>query len=136
VFKNNDVAEVREITDTELVLNDSRRMRRDGARIDQGVCITSHASQCRTVDQVVVLPDGADAKGWYVSLSRARSAMHVYTRDKAALRQSVMYPGQRKSVWDLVRALRRSKLLSRDRMMPDLWAGRQAEIVREVGIER
>ncbi len=80
--------------------------------------------------------DGADAKGWYVSLSRARSAMHVYTRDKAALRQSVMYPGQRKSVWDLVQALRRSKLLSRDRMMPDLWARRQAEIVREVGMER
>ena len=71
VFKNNDFAEVREITDTELVLNDGRRMRRNGARIDQGVCITSHASQCRTVDQVVRLPDGADAKGWYVSLSRA-----------------------------------------------------------------
>jgi hypothetical protein len=136
VFKNNDIVELREITDTELVLNDSRGMRRDGARIDQGVCITSHASQCRTVDQVVVLSDGADAKGWYVSLSRARSAMHVYTRDKAALRQSVMYPGERKSVWDLVQALRRSKLLSRDRMMPDLWAGRQAEIVREVGMER
>ena len=136
VFKNNDIAEVREITNTEFVLNDSRRMRRDGARIDQGVCITSHASQCRPVDQVVVLPDGADAKAWYVSLSRARSAMHVYTRDNAALRQSVMYPGERKSVWDLVQALRRSKLLSRDRMTPDLWAGRQAEIVREVGMER
>jgi hypothetical protein len=27
--------------------------------------------------------------------------MHVYTRDKAALRQSVMYPGERKSVWEL-----------------------------------
>jgi hypothetical protein len=47
VFKNNDIAEVREITDTELVLNDGRRMRRNGARIDQGVCITSHASQHR-----------------------------------------------------------------------------------------
>src|SRR5580700_11619892 len=47
VFKNNDVAQVREITNTELVLHDGRRMRRDGARIDQGVCITSHASQCR-----------------------------------------------------------------------------------------
>jgi hypothetical protein len=46
-------------------------------------------SQCRTVEQVVVLADGVDAKGWYVSLSRAR-AMHVYTRNKAALRQSVM----------------------------------------------
>jgi hypothetical protein len=66
VFKNNDLAEVREVTDTELVLHDGRRMRRNGARIDQGVCITSHASQCRTVDQVVVLADGADAKAWYV----------------------------------------------------------------------
>lgn len=54
VFKNNDIVELREVTDTGLVLNDGRRMRRDGARIDQGVCITSHASQCRTVDQVVV----------------------------------------------------------------------------------
>jgi hypothetical protein len=101
VFKNNEIAQVREVTDTELVLHGGRRMRRNGARIDQGVCITSHASQCRTVDQVVVLPDGAEAKGWYVSLSRARDSMHVYTRDKAALRQSVMQPGERKSVWSL-----------------------------------
>jgi hypothetical protein len=136
VFKNNDIAEVREVTDTELVLHDGRRMRRNGARIDQGVCITSHASQCRTVDQVVVLPDGADAKGWYVSLSRARDAVHVYTRNKAALRQSVMYPGERKSVWELVQAMRRSKVQSRDRMRPDLWAAHQAEIVREIGMER
>jgi hypothetical protein len=72
VFKNNDIAEVREITDTEVFLCDDRRMRLNGARIDQGVCITSHASQCRTVDQVVVLPDGADAKGWYVNGLRFR----------------------------------------------------------------
>jgi AAA domain len=136
VFKNNDIAEVRQVTDTELVLHDGQRMRRDGTRIDQGVCITSHASQCRTVDQVVVLSDGADAKGWYVSLSRARDSMHVYTRDKAALRQSVMYPGERKSVWELIQALRRSKPQSGNRMMPDLWATRQAEIVRVIGMER
>ncbi|MBV8969306.1 MAG: hypothetical protein JO331_09625 [Verrucomicrobia bacterium] len=105
VFKNNDIAEVREISESELVLDGGRRMHRDGARIDQGVCITSHASQCRTVDQVIVLPDGADAKGWYVSLSRARDSMHVYTRDKAALRQSVMQSGERKSVWELVQSI-------------------------------
>jgi len=136
VFKNNEIGQVQEVTDAEFVLNDGRRMRRNGARIDQGVCITSHASQCRTVDQVVVLPDGADAKGWYVSLSRARNAMHVYTRNKAALRQSVMHPGERRSVWELVQALRRSKSQSRDRMMPDLWAARQAEIDRGMGMER
>ena len=136
VFKNNDIVEVREITGTELILHDGRRMRRNGARIDQGVCITSHASQCRTVDQVVVLPDGADAKGWYVSLSRARGAMHVYTRNKAALRQSVMQPGEHKSVWEVVQAMRKSKPQSRVGMMPDLWAAGQTEIVRGTGMER
>ncbi len=136
VFKNNDVAQVREITNTELILLDGRRMRRDGARIDQGVCITSHASQCRTVDQVVALPDGADAKGWYVSLSRARNAMHVYTRNKTALRQSVMHPGERKSVWELLHAEPKSKVQSRDQKMPNLWATREAQIVRATEIER
>jgi hypothetical protein len=127
---------VQEITNRELVLRDGRRMRRNGARIDQGVCITSHASQCRTVNQVVVLPDGADANGWYVSLSRAREAMHVYTRSKAALRQSVMQPDERKSVWELIQALRMSKPQSKDQMMPHLWAPRQAQIDRGFGIER
>src|SRR5215472_17057604 len=136
VFKNNDIAELREITDTELVLHDGRRMRRDDARIDQGVCITSYASQCRTVDQVVVLPDGADAKGWYVSLSRAREAMHVYTRDKATLRQSMMCPGERKSVWELAKALSKSKLPSRDPILLALLTARPSERVRETGMER
>jgi hypothetical protein len=102
----------------------------------QGICITSHACQCRTVDQVVVLPDGADAKGWYVSLSRAREAMHVYTRNKLELRQSVMQPGERKSVWELLQALQRSKPQPRDRKMPDLWATRQGEIDRDMQMER
>jgi hypothetical protein len=130
VFKNNDVTRCGEITNTELVLHDGRRMRRDGARIDQGVCMTSYASQCRTVDQVVALPDGADAKCWYVSLSRARAAIHVYTRNKAALRQSVMQPGERKSVWELLQAVPRPMIQFRDRMMPDLWATRQPQIIQ------
>jgi hypothetical protein len=120
VFKNNDIARVREVTDTELVLGDGCQMRRDGARIDQGICITSHASQCRTVDQVVVLPDGTDAKGWYVSLSRAREAMHVYTRDKSELRQSVMLPRRTQVSVGVIQALRKSTLESRDRIMPYL----------------
>jgi hypothetical protein len=83
-----------------------------------------------------VLPDGADAKGWYLNLSRGRDAMHVYTRNKAALHQSVMQPGERKSVWELVQALQRSKRQPRDRKMPDLWAARRAEIDRDMEMER
>jgi hypothetical protein len=62
--------------------------------------------------------------------------MHVYTRNKAGLRQSVMHAGERKSVWELVQALRMSKLESRNRMMPGFWAARQAEIDRGMGMER
>jgi hypothetical protein len=62
--------------------------------------------------------------------------MHVYTRDKAALRQSVMYSGERKSVWEIVQVLGRSTPQSRDRTMPDIWAARQAEIVHGMGMER
>jgi len=109
---------------------------RHGARIDQGVCITSYASQCRTVDQAVVLADDVDAKGWYVSLSRAREAMHVYTRDKATSRQSVKCPGERTSVWELVQASRKGKLPPLDQVMRGLFSARQVEIDCEVGMQR
>jgi hypothetical protein len=83
-----------------------------------------------------VLPDGADAKSWYVSLSRAREAMHVYTRKKAALRESVMYPGERTSIWEIVQALRRSKAQSRNQLIPGLWAAQQKEMERGIRLER
>ncbi len=118
VFKNNDIAQVREVTDTELVLDDSRRMHRNGARIDQGICVTSHASQCRTVDQVVVLPDGADAKGWYVSLSRSGRDARLHAQQgcvasigNAAWRAQV-------SMWELAQDAKRSNSQSRHAMMP------------------
>ena len=48
-------------------------------------------------------------------------AMHVYTRDKEALRQSVMYPGERKSVWELAQALGGLKLQPRHPILLALW---------------
>jgi hypothetical protein len=62
--------------------------------------------------------------------------MHVYTRNKLELRQSVMHPGERKSVWELIQDLGRLKPQSKDPIMPFLWAARPAEIVRETGMER
>ena len=62
--------------------------------------------------------------------------MHIYTRDKAALRQSVLQPGERKSVWELVKAAQQSNSQSRHAMMPDLWAAREPEAARATGMER
>jgi hypothetical protein len=47
-----------------------------------------------------------------------------------------MQPGERKSVWELLQAVPRSKVQSKDRMMPYLWATRQAELVRATEMER
>ena len=63
--------------------------------LDQGIAVTSHASQGKTVDQVIAsVPVNSFAQAneaqFYVSMSRARQAMHVFTDSKAALREAVM----------------------------------------------
>jgi conjugative relaxase-like TrwC/TraI family protein len=53
-------------------------------------CITSHASQGKTVDVVFIAQPAAtfpatDLKQFYVSVSRGRYAVHIFTDDKEAL---------------------------------------------------
>jgi ATP-dependent exoDNAse (exonuclease V) alpha subunit len=81
---------------------------RNGAflHIDQGIAVTSHASQAKTVDQVIVsMPvrafSQANESQFYVSMSRARSAMYVFTDSKVALREAVTRPSKRLSSWEL-----------------------------------
>ena len=55
--------------------------------IDQGVGVTSHASQAKTVDQVIVSApfrvfSQANEAQFYVAMSRARSTMPVFTDSK------------------------------------------------------
>jgi len=68
--------------------------------LDQGVAVRSHASQGKTVDQVIAsVPVAAFSQTnkaqFYVSMSRARHAMHLYTDSKAALKEAVMRPSER-----------------------------------------
>jgi hypothetical protein len=50
-----------------------------------GYAVTSHASQSKTVDHVIVVARHLDAKTAYVACSRARLSCIVHTPDKAAL---------------------------------------------------
>src|SRR6266446_8237089 len=66
--------------------------------LDQGISVTSHASQGKTVDNVIVsAPEAAFAQvsqaQLYVSMSRARRSMHLLTDCKEALREAVCRPG-------------------------------------------
>ena len=139
-FRNNELCTVTAINRESITVGDGRVIR-PGARrptnrqtcfrwlaacatqrsgplhLDQGVAVTSHASQGKTVDQVIVsVPVAAFSQTneaqFYVSMSRARHAVHLYTDSKAALKEAVMRPSERLSPWSYSRGLSRNGLPS------------------------
>lgn len=82
--------------------------------IAHGYCTTSHASQGKTVDRVLIAESAAslpaaDRKQFYVSVSRGRKSLRIYTDDKAALKEAVQDAGVRMSAVELVRSVQEQK---------------------------
>ncbi|RCR68340.1 MobF family relaxase [Larkinella punicea] len=70
-------------------------------------CITSHAAQGKTVDEVFIAQPAStfaatNLNQFYVSVSRARDAVHIYTDDPAALLATASKLGDRLSALELV----------------------------------
>ncbi|HUY27540.1 MAG TPA: ATP-binding domain-containing protein, partial [Candidatus Binataceae bacterium] len=97
---NGDFATVVAIDDRKAALriDDGREVKAAVRRlrhIDYGYASTSHSSQGATVDRVIVNIDTArsaelvNRKQFYVSISRARHGVTVYTDDRSALRHAV-----------------------------------------------
>jgi ATP-dependent exoDNAse (exonuclease V) alpha subunit len=91
------------------IIFDKGEIVRNGAalHIDHGIAVTSHASQAKTVDQVIVsVPvrafSHANEAQFYVSMSGARWAIHLFTDSKVALREAVARPSKRLSSWEIL----------------------------------
>jgi conjugative relaxase-like TrwC/TraI family protein len=72
-----------------------------------GYTTTSHASQGKTVDEVFIsqgsFTDPAGSREqFYVSVSRARDMVHIYTDSKSALLEQITQSGHRQSALELV----------------------------------
>jgi conjugative relaxase-like TrwC/TraI family protein len=105
--RNNDVHTVTAIDQDGVSLDNGVSLRKGLWHLDQGLVVTSHAAQGKTVDQVLLsVPIRAFSQvneaQWYVSLSRARSAMYVFTDCLSALKEAVMRPSTRLSAHELV----------------------------------
>jgi len=79
----------------------------DFGHIEHAHCMTSHGSQGRTVDRVFVAQNSAnfpatDLKQFYVSCSRGRESISIYTDDKAALLEHASEMGDRQSALELL----------------------------------
>lgn len=71
----------------------------------RGYAVTSYASQGKTVDAVIladaVKPGATNANQWYVTISRGRKRVVVFTSDKDALRAHIQRAGDRELALDL-----------------------------------
>jgi conjugative relaxase-like TrwC/TraI family protein len=116
-FLNNELRTVVGIDETKIVFDKGEIVRNGAAlHIDQGIAVTSHASQAKTVDQVIVsVPvrafSQANEAQFYVSMSRARSKMHLFTDSKVALRDAVTRPSKRISSWELLDGAEKDRAL-------------------------
>ncbi len=95
--------------DGTIALDDGRIMPADFRAYTYGYCVTSHASQGRTVDHVHVAVDShtlnaAHLKQFYVSTSRGREQVRIYTDDTGFLAEAIAKSGDRLSATELVEA--------------------------------
>jgi ATP-dependent exoDNAse (exonuclease V) alpha subunit len=70
-----------------------------------GYVVTSHKSQGRTHDKVIVAAEQLNAKAAYVACSRGRSQCVVYTPDKAAMLSTLDRSGNRKAAFDVLNSV-------------------------------
>lgn len=80
---------------------------KDFGHLTHGYCITSHSSQGKTVDEVLIAQPAStfpatDSKQFYVSVSRGRDRARIYTDDKEQLMAYASQVGDRQSAIELV----------------------------------
>ncbi len=96
--------------DGAIVLENGYRLDKDFAHLDYGYASTSHAAQGKTVDWVFVAQTAqlsscaSDAKQFYVSVSRGREGVKIYTDDIELLKDNVSRVRERPMATEMMQA--------------------------------
>ncbi len=90
----------------EIILSNGARLGKDCGFLVHGYAITSHASQGQTVDCVFIAQSGksldaGDAEQFYVSVSRGKKLVRVYTDDLEALKEAASFERNRASATEV-----------------------------------
>ncbi len=92
--------------DGRITLTDGRILDASFREFQPGYAITSYGSQGKTVDFVLfsdsTIKAATNAQQWYVSISRGRRGIRIFTSDKDQLRENVVRSGHRSLALDLV----------------------------------
>ena len=108
-LNNGDLKQVKGFTkDGDIKLTNGWVVSKDYGNLTHGYCLTSYGSQSKGVDCVFVAESSesfraADREQFYVSSSRFKEALTIYTDDKQQLFEAVRKSSQRPSAMDLVK---------------------------------
>ena len=94
--------------DGRIALKDGRVLDKNFRQFVRGYAITSYAAQGKSVDHVVFSDSMAKAatsqQQWYVTISRGKKGIHIFTTDKEQLRENITRSADKPSVMDLLAA--------------------------------
>jgi thymidylate kinase len=108
-LNNGDLKQVKGFTkDGDIKLVNGWVLAKDYGNLTHGYCLTSYTSQSKGVDCVFVAESSesfraADREQFYVSASRFKEALTIYTDDKHQLLEAVRKSSHRPSAMDLVK---------------------------------
>ena len=108
-LNNGDLKQVKGFTkDGDIKLVNGWVVSKDYGNLTHGYCLTSYGSQSKGVDCVFVAESSesfraADREQFYVSASRFKEALAIYTDDKHQLLEAVRKSSHRPSAMDLVK---------------------------------
>ncbi|HUI08510.1 MAG TPA: MobF family relaxase [Verrucomicrobiae bacterium] len=105
-FINGERVQVREISGGSIALTDGRVLPGTFNTFTHGYAVTSHSSQSKTVDDVLLVASSrsfaaVNREQFYVSISRGRKRVHVFTDDAELLARRVTDSHERKAAVEL-----------------------------------
>ena len=97
---NGELVTVKSISaDGKIKLADGRELDQGYREFVPGYAVTSYGSQGKTVDYVLfsdsTVKAATSAEQWYVSISRGRRGIRIFTPDKEQLRENITHSGHR-----------------------------------------
>lgn len=118
-----------------IKLSNGTTLSKEFGSFSHGYVMTSHASQGKTVDKVIIAQSSASFKAssseqFYVSVSRGRQTVSIYTDDKTELMKAVAKSGERTSAVELIEKAKKQGLdISKQTMLKNI----QDKAVETVG---
>ncbi len=128
----------------DIILSNGATLGKDFGNFTHGYCTTSHASQGKSVDRVLIAQSSASFKAtskqqFYVSVSRGKQSCHIYTDNAVDLRQAINKNADRLTALDIAdkkpktdKIQEQQKLVSRIKSLSHAYVSRAKETWRDI----